>query len=276
MRENLPSGPPRTEHAHLPQTTAGEIAAGEALAALRFGEAPRVGVLGDSRCGKTEALRRLIDEYKRRSPGAVFIIDTKEKDPQFEGQLRRDLADYEMNPPDPDPAKRVIVFRGDPFSVDGKHSLDPESIARLQMARARRGKPSLVVYDELDIAAEGGQWKENPSTIAWAFGKGGSQGAASFWGTQETEAVPRQAFNQSSAILCFRMMGNPLRLLGKRGYLEGGVEKVIPRLPGDELPKHQRGYFVFLRRGRPWDGRIYRFAPRAARAGTVGAVARAA
>jgi hypothetical protein len=58
------------------------------------------------------------------------------------------------------------------------------------------------------------------------------------------------------------MIGNPIRLLKARGYLEpsGTVENVIPSLPGDELPPEQRGYFVLLRRGRPWDQRIYRFA----------------
>jgi hypothetical protein len=55
------------------------------------------------------------------------------------------------------------------------------------------------------------------------------------------------------------MVGNPLRLLKERGYLEGGVGDVIPSLPGDELPRNQRGYFVLLLRGRPWNQRIYRF-----------------
>jgi len=37
------------------------------------------------------------------------------------------------------------------------------------------------------------------------------------------------------------MMGNPVRLLKQRGYCEGGVDIVIPKLPGDELPPKQRG-----------------------------------
>jgi hypothetical protein len=31
-------------------------------------------------------------------------------------------------------------------------------------------------------------------------------------------------------------------------------------LPGSELPPSERGYFVMLERGRPWDRRVYRFA----------------
>ena len=48
-------------------------------------------------------------------------------------------------------------------------------------------------------------------------------------------------------------------LLRRRDYLGGDVERVIPALPGDDLPPEQRGEFVLLRRGRPWDGRIYKF-----------------
>jgi hypothetical protein len=133
-------------------------------------------------------------------------------------------------------------------------------VAALQWQLAQRARPSLCVYDELDRAANAGQWKAGAeSQIGWAFGKGRSVGAASLWGTQETQAVPREAFNQSSCLLVFRMMGNPVRLLKERGYCEGGVDAVIPRLPGDELPPAQRGYFVLLRRGRPWDRRVYRF-----------------
>jgi hypothetical protein len=83
--------------------------------------------------------------------------------------------------------------------------------------------------------------------------------ASSLWGTQETEAVPRQAFNQSNVILCFRLVGNPVRLLKRRDYLRGGVEKVIPGLPGEPLPPSERGKFVLLRRGQDWDGKFYRF-----------------
>ena len=66
------------------------------------------------------------------------------------------------------------------------------------------------------------------------------------------EAVPREVFNQSTHILVFRCAGNPVRLLKDRNYCVGGVEKIIPQLPGDELPPKQRGYFVLLERGRPW------------------------
>jgi hypothetical protein len=193
----------------------------------------------------------------------VLVIDDKEPKAQFPGQERKDHADLIARPADPK-GPRAIVFRGDPFAVDG--GVDAEEIAALQWHLAQRHRPSLVVYDELDRAAVAGQWRAGAeSRIGWAFGKGRSVGAASLWGTQETEAVPREAFNQTPNILCFRMMGNPVRLLKQRGYCEGGADKAIPLLPGDELPKAQRGYFLLLQRGRPWDGRVYRFASAGAR-----------
>lgn len=221
-------------------------------------EGPRIGVLGDSGCGKTEAMRRLVADYVRRMPqGLALVIDDKEARAQFQGQERRDRADLYARPPSKEP--RVIVFRGDRFSR-ATGEVDPEDIAEIQWGMAQKGRPSLVVYDELDKAANMAMWKRgDASTVRWAFIKGRSAGAASLWGTQETQAVPREAFNQSSSIIVFRMVGNPLRLLKERGYLEGGVGEVIPKLPGDELPRNQRGYFVLLLRGRPWNGKVYRF-----------------
>ena len=239
--------------------TDGEIAASIAFEPLKHGEGPRIGILGDSGCGKTEAMRRLVKRYLSLMPKApVFIVDDKEAKAQFPGQERRDKADFISRKPSKEP--RVVVFRGDRFSRT-MGEVDPEDIAEIQWGMAQMGKPSLVVYDELDKAANMMQWKRgDASTIRWAFSKGRSSGASTIWGTQEPQTVPREAFNQSSVIFCFRMVGNPVRLLRERGYLEGGdVASVIATLPGDELPPNKRGFFVLLRRGRPWDEKVYRF-----------------
>jgi hypothetical protein len=254
--------PPRSQHADLAQkTTPGEVAADLALRCIDYGEAPRVIFLGDSRCGKTHAMRMFVRAYLRKAPNAVvLIVDDKESKPQFEGQYFRDVADLDTPGRLEPNGSRVLVFRGDGKSLQ---SVDAESVCRrqLEIVNLPKRRPCLVVYDELDRAAANGQWKAGKdSVIGWAFGKGGSQGAASFAGTQETEDLPRQPFNQSTHIVCVRMTGNPVRLLKQRNYLIGGVEPILPMLPGSELPPSERGYFVMLERGRPWDRRVYRFA----------------
>src|SRR5688572_17041527 len=73
----------------------GAIAARDALAILKFGEAPRVGILGDSGTGKTHAMRWLIAAYLEMQPrGVALVIDDKPK-LRYKGQLRRDRADAE-------------------------------------------------------------------------------------------------------------------------------------------------------------------------------------
>lgn len=255
------------------QTTDGEMAAEEAWRPLSFNEGPRIGILGDSGVGKTEAARRLIAEYLKRCPGTVLIVDDKEPQPQFVGQYRRDRAELLARPAEENhPGGRVVVFRGERFDRE-QGEVDPETIAEIQWSMCQQNLRSLVVYDELDKACSGGQWKRgSKSTILWAFRRGRNSGASSLWGTQETQEVPAGAFNQSSVILCFRLVGAPLRLLEQRGYLNSGADgrdvgEVISRLPGDELPREERGYFVMLRRGRPWDGRVYRFKPSKAERG---------
>src|SRR5579864_9021852 len=91
----------------------GEEAAEAALAQLDFGEAPQIGLLGDTGTGKTTAAQYLIRAYLRRSPGSVLIVDDKEMSPRFEGQLRRDVEDLREHPVDFQQG-RVIVFRGEP------------------------------------------------------------------------------------------------------------------------------------------------------------------
>jgi hypothetical protein len=245
------------------QTTAGEEALSIALEPLTYGEAPRILILGDTRCGKTEIAKRIAAAYlARERRGIVLVGDDKDpRKPQFSGQYYRDPDELKTRPPRQEP--RVLVFRGDQETITGGGNAELyEAIARYQWSLSREDRPSLAVYDELDRAASGQQWLINPSAIGWAYGKGGGVGAGSVALTQETEAVPREPFNQTTCIIVVRMMGNPIRLLKKRDYLIGGAESVIQRLPGTELPPNQRGHFVVLVRGRPWNQKVYRFGAR--------------
>lgn len=246
-------------YAPLAPTADGRKATAAALEALRYGEGVRFGILGDTGSGKTHLAREIVPLYAAMSPGVVLVVDDKNPRPQYRGVYRRDRADLAANPLDEKRDGRVIVLRGEPLTVGG--GVDLESVAELQIVLAKRGRPSLGMYDELDQAASGGQWSagDDQSSLAWIFGKGRGSGVSVGWGTQETEAVPRQAFNQSGVIFCFRMQGNPVRLLKNRGYLEGGADKVLPRLAGEPLPPAQRGTYLILRRGQPWDREVYKW-----------------
>ena len=252
----VPKGPKNVSLAGAARP--GSEAAALAFAPLGFGEAPRIGVLGDSGTGKTHAMRCLVEDYLRRSPGIVVIVD--DKDPrraQFAGQMRSNVAELLDNPIDP-AQRRVIVFRGDTYSGS---DADPDEVAAFAWSLAARGRPSLTVFDELahEQLAHYGMWKRGIEHTPRALTKGRSVGVGVLWGTQMPQAVPLAAFEQSSSILEFRMAGAGLAKLKERDYLLGGADAVIPALPGDEAPPSQRGKFVLLQRGRPWDRNAYRF-----------------
>jgi hypothetical protein len=254
---------PRAPAAPLSKSPPGALSPGleaaeEAWAPLAFGEGARVGILGDSGAGKSTAEKELIREWVRRVPGPAIVIDDKGPKQRFEGQARRDIADLRQNPIDRGPeASRVIVLRGDCFAG---YKVDREEVAAFSWKVIARRQQCLVVHDELKEAAAGGQWKSGSIWLPRSFSQGREVGLSQLWGTQDTQEVPAEAFNQSSSLLCFKIAGNGLRLLERRDYISGGVDEVISRLPGDEVPPAERGAFVLLRRGKPWNGKTYRFA----------------
>jgi energy-coupling factor transporter ATP-binding protein EcfA2 len=232
----------------------------EALAQLDYGEAPQIGVLGDTGCGKTTLTLELVQAYLRRSPGSVLIVDDKELTTRFEGQERRDREDLRQHPIDYQ-LGRVTVFRGD---VAHGQRVNVEEVAELAWIRAGRGRKTLVVYDELiagreDVLCKNSQWRRGVKWVPQSFTMGRSPGVADIWGAQTPQDVPNEVFNQSSAILTFRLDGAGLAKLKERGYLDAESAEVVRRLPGPPMPPAQRGDFVMLVRGRPWDRKIYKF-----------------
>ena len=251
------SPPPRPLAPTVPRgVVSGDRATDQVLASLAFGEAPRVGIIGDTGTGKTEAARRLVLAYLARVPGTALVIDDKELRPRFDGQCYRDVAEMNVRRPAAEP--RVIVFRGD---VRAGVQVNAESVAQLAWSMQALNRPTLTVYDEIARAAKKGEWRKGVEKIPAAFGQGRAVGIASMWGTQSPQDAPREAFEQSSYLLVFRVDGMGLNLLRHRRYAaDERLREVIPSLPGDELPPKDRGYFVLLRRGRPWDGFVYRYA----------------
>jgi len=240
------------------QTRPGREAAEQVLAQLDHGEAPIVGLLGDTGTGKTTAAQQLVDHYLRRASGRVFIIDDKELRARFAGAERRDVADLSKN--HVEAADRVIVFRGEPSRGV---LVDPEEIAALAWRRVQRGRKTLLVVDELVAGREqltkNAQWRKGVEYLPRSFTAGRAVGVATLWGAQSPQMVPVDPFEQSNAILCFRLAGMGLAKLKERNYLDGGAGDVISRLHGPPDPPATRGDFVLLQRGRPWDRKIYKF-----------------
>jgi ABC-type cobalamin/Fe3+-siderophores transport system ATPase subunit len=238
-------------------TVDGQLAVTELLAPLEWGEAPQIGVLGDTGAGKTTLMLAIVEEYLRRSPGWVLVIDDKERRARYQGQERRDVADLVANPVDPN-GRRVIVFRGD--IVNGVDA-SPEEVAELAWRRAARGRASLIVHDELlagreETVAKGRQWRKGVTFVPRSFTKGRVVGIGDLWGAQSPQDVPLEPFEQSSAIVCFKLGGMGLEKLRERNYLEGGAGEAIPRLHAMESPPASRGDFVVLRRGLPWNRKV--------------------
>jgi hypothetical protein len=120
-----------------------------------------------------------------------------------------------------------------------------------------------MVNDELVAGRErfikNRQWRKGVTFMPRNFTKGRVVKIGDIWGAQSPQDVPIEPFEQSGDILCFKLGGLGLEKLRERNYLVGGAELVIPRLHGMESPPDERGDFVRLRRGQPWDGRIYKF-----------------
>lgn len=258
----MPAG--RSKTAPLSKVPKGRISPGAeacaaALETLDWGEAPRIGLLGDTGSGKTRAAQEIGLAYLRRAPGLVVVIDAK-GERRFDDlqvspppEVRLSPADYAARPVQQ--GCRVVIFR---TGMMGEVS--PEEAAHFTAALAERRWGSLTINDELDQAAKAGQWKRGSVFLPRSFIRGRTQGLAQCWGTTSPHNVPLEAFDQSSVIWCHKMAGMGLRLLGDREYLNGfHSTTIIEELAGYPLPPEERGQFVKLERGRRWDGHIYKF-----------------
>jgi hypothetical protein len=255
LQPALPVPAPRQERAQLPRRPPGKVAPGTLAAdfcwaALASGEGARIGLLGDPGSGKSTAARHLARLYLERCRGLVAVADSK-GDGGWSGEMRESVAALADAPP----AGREIVFSPSPFG----EPLDLESVARWQWALAARRCRSLVVYDELSDACDDGDFRDGVVDLQRVFTHGRRVGISAIWGAQFAQLVPRAPYECSSCLLVWRQAGNALAVLRRRGYTDAAVEEVIRSLPGDDVPPAERGAFVLLRRGRPWDGLVYRF-----------------
>jgi hypothetical protein len=218
--------------------------------AASSGSGDRIGALGDTGTGKTTLMQRLVDCYERRTGGAVVVVDDGGM-AGYQGETREDLAEWARVPVS---GTRVILV-GNPFR--GKCA-DPEQGAKAAWALAHRRKRCAIVIDELNDACRGGYWRKGVEMLPSVYTKGRKYGLSVIWTTQQVQDAPREVFNQTTVIACFRLVGLGVERLRERGYLEGMPDGTLESLPGLDAPADEVGTFVLLWRGRPWDGRFYR------------------
>lgn len=251
VRERSPHARPSPSPASI---VTGDCAVDVALYSLKFGEAPCVGIVGDRGTGKSTAMRAICAGYLRRSVGLVLACD-KGGGSGFVGQRRATVAEMGARPIEPEP--RAVVFVGDPWEgVDP----DPEAVAAFAWQLSARRVPTLQAVDELKWAARGGWWRKGVKWLPQSCSEGRKHGVGILWASQSPQDAPREAFEEASLLVCYRLAGLGLDRLEERGYLRGLDREVIEGLPGDRVSPSERGRCVILRRGEVWDGKIYRFA----------------
>lgn len=243
-------------------TVDGEIAVRSILAPLDYGEAPQILVIGDTGAGKTELMRRIARLYQRQSPGLVLIVDDKELRPRYEGQPRVHVDDLRTQPLDPE-GPRAVVVRGVPSAGQ---DADSEATARFAWALVAKGRSCLCVFDETnrDDLVKNAQWRAGIKWLPRNFTKGRAVGIADVCGMQAPQDAPRELW-QADSILCGKTGGLALDRLEEKDYLRqpanlprDHLRRVILGLHAMDAPPPQRGDFVLLRKGREWDGRVYK------------------
>ncbi len=255
--------PPPLPHPTARRLTPGDEAARIVLAPLKEDEAPLVTLIGDTGTGKTTALLAISQAYLRACPGVVIVSEDKGLVSRYPGAVRRNREDLEARPLTSDEARlRSVVFRGDPV---GNVDCNPEDSAAFAWELIRLRRRSLQVNDELarEEICVGTAWKSGIRWLPKTYKQGRELGVGSLAASQQPIDVPIVVWTQSTSVICFKLDAMGMKVLKRRGYFSNGVDKVIPTLHGLESPKAERGDFVLLQQGRPWDGRIFKFGVRA-------------
>lgn len=232
----------------------------EILTPLDWDEGFRCAVIGDSGTGKTHLSRVVVAAYLDRCDGLAVVADTDDSN-DYPGEARATVLSLRRSPLSED--CRCVVITGNGYD---DQPADAEACAQLVKDLGRqtvpgtnRRLPALLVVDELtQRACREGQWQKGVVVIPWLAREGRRYGRSLLLQTQSPQDCARAAIEQAQIVCAFRLAGLGARCLWDRGYLDKESEAALLALPGPESDPGERGGFLCLRRGRPWDGKVYR------------------
>lgn len=211
------------------------------------------GVLGVPQVGKTYHVKDLVSRLIEDEIAQLALVhDVKRAEAQYEGLVRRDVADFWGRPPTPEDPPVVVFNPGKTLNLDSEEECEPpvSSVVRLGFELRQRDyfESVAVVIDELYFAlkSQAGHW-EKPIN-GKLFSQGSSQGITGIWTTQIPQGIPREAFDLSESVALFRLQRRSLSYAMETFRLPEAAEQVLPNLG--------KGEFLLIADG-GWDGKVY-------------------
>lgn len=132
--------------------------------------------------------------------------------------------------------------------------------AEFDWKAVERGKAVLKLRDELvPSVANNGQWRPKHQRVQQQFIQGRSWKLSLLSCTTALRAVPLDCADNADEVWAFQTRGQALDVLEDREFLIGVPSGLLASLKGKGSPPEERGEFLRLVSGVPWDGVIYRF-----------------
>lgn len=216
-------------------------------------EGYRVGVIGETGCGKTSALKILLS---RRWNGITLIHDEK---PARVGQFH----DLKVKHATTDICSlnhlrgidaNTVVFRGDPMK---RTSVPVDAVAELAIQMAQMGIPVRLVIDELDRAVSDGGKVLASQSVRFCITQGRALGLSVLWSTQMPMRTPAELLDNSSVLIMGRMGPKSANYLTDRQHFGMSLTEQIQHLKGHYEFNDGPGELVIYQNGKKWDNRVY-------------------